>query len=74
MPSGDDAAEGGGVTLRDGIEEIMLNAIRYRSDNPIQLEGEAGRKLAAEDRAWLLRYIDRHKLAPQSGERRRSTA
>jgi hypothetical protein len=46
-------------TIRDHIEQIMLNAIRFR-DGAVQLEGEAGRKLAAEDRRWLLNYIDRH--------------
>ena len=44
--------------LGDDIEQIMLNAIRWRDQR-----GNAG-TITKEDRRWLLRYIDRHVGAP----------
>ena len=39
--------------LGDGIEQIMLDAIRYR------ISLDESDSMASSDRAWLLRYIDR---------------
>ncbi len=46
--------------LGDDIERIMLNGIRFRDEADIQLAGDAGLRLAFDDRRWLLRYIDCH--------------
>lgn len=47
--------------LGDNIEQIMLNAIRWRDQR-----GNAG-TITKEDRRWLLRYIDRHVSTSSEG-------
>ena len=39
------------------LEQIMLNAIRYRDERLADVEHPG---LARRDRRWLLRYIERH--------------
>lgn len=45
--------------MTDGLEQIALNAIRWRADND-----NDGKAIAQADRRRLLRYIDRHADAP----------
>lgn len=50
------------------IEQIALNAIRYRSERRPEDDSE---RMAKDDRRWLLRYIERYASSTmtKAGER-----